>query len=338
MQMKPIEISWKTIIFAVLFPLAIYFLWVVRDLLFSLFLAFIIMSALKPAAEFLVEKKIPRNVSVIIVFILFILAIITLFLIIIPPIVNESVRLVSNIPDILEEVENTLPNVGEVVNLERSAEYLPDATNQVVIFLGGVLSNTFFLVATFFFSFYFLIEENLVKRVLNKYLNEENAHKVTNIIIKAEKRMSAWFWGELTLMTVVGVFSYIGFLIIGLKFALPLAVLAGILEVVPNIGPIIAAIPAILIGLSQSYMTASFALVLSIIIQQLENTLIVPQIMKRAVGINPIITLLVLFVGGRIGGVIGFLLSIPIFLFVETIITESINPKQFSKNQKKVKE
>jgi predicted PurR-regulated permease PerM len=325
--MKQIEISWKTIVFAVLFPLAIYFVWIVRDLIFSLFIAFIVMSALKPATVFFTKRRVPRTVAVVIVYFLFVLTIVSLFLIIVPPIINETLRLVSNMPEIIEEVERSIPNIGEVINLDRTAEYLPDATNQAVQFLGGFVSNTFFIIATFFFSFYFLLEEDLVKRLLLKYLDRNRALEAHRIIQLAEQRMSAWFWGELALMTVVGVVSYIGFSLIGLRFALPLAVLAGILEVVPNIGPVIAAIPAVIIGFSQSYLIALFAIALALIIQQLENAFIVPQIMKRAVGINPIITLLALLVGGRIGGILGVLLAIPIFLCVETIITEGLKQK-----------
>jgi predicted PurR-regulated permease PerM len=99
--------------------------------------------------------------------------------------------------------------------------------------------------------------------------------------------MSSWFWGELTLMFVVGIMNYVGFTIIGLKYALPLAVLAGILEVVPNIGPTLAAVPAFLVGASHSYFLGASSLAVSFIVQQLENNLIVPFIMKKAVGTPP---------------------------------------------------
>ena len=147
---------------------------------------------------------------------------------------------------------------------------------------------------------------------------------------KAEKRLNAWFWGELTLMTVVGIFTFIGLNLIGIRYALPLAVLAGLLEVVPNMGPVISAVPAVLIGMTYSYFTGFSTLALYFIIQQLENTFIVPFIMKRAVGLTPIVTLIALIVGGKLGGVMGILLAIPLFLFLETVLMGLRESKPFA--------
>jgi predicted PurR-regulated permease PerM len=194
-----------------------------------------------------------------------------------------------------------------------------------------LFSNTLFVIATLFFGLYFLIEENLVDKFLHRYISQERADRLSETLAKAELRMSSWFWGELTLMTVVGVLTYIGLLIIGVKYALPLAVLAGLLEVVPNIGPTISAVPTIIIGFGTSYFTGFSALALAIIVQQLENNLIVPMIMKRAVGLNPILTLLALLLGGRLGGVLGMLLAIPMVLFIETIVQEYLHPMQTKK-------
>ena len=134
--------------------------------------------------------------------------------------------------------------------------------------------------------------------------------------------MSNWFWGEITLMLIVGVLTYLGMSLIGIKYVLALAVLAGILEVIPNLGPTLAAIPAMLIGFSQSIFLGLAALAVSFIVQQLENNFIVPLVMKKATGLNPIITLVALIVGGRVGGVLGVVLAIPATLFLEVLLIE----------------
>ena len=136
--------------------------------------------------------------------------------------------------------------------------------------------------------------------------------------------MSAWFWGELVLMTVVGVMTFIGLNLIGLKYILPLSIVAGFLEAIPTIGPVISVIPAIFVALGQNYFLLVPTIALYFIIQQLENNLIVPFVMKKAVGLNPIIALIALFVGGKIGGVLGTFLDIPTTLFIETILIEAI--------------
>jgi len=321
---KFIVISPRSIALFTLIPLALYFLWSVRDILFSLLIAFIVMSSLRPGVDYLVSKKVPRGLSIGLVFSAFILFFLSLISIIIPPIIYETSNLIRSLPLILEEVAPSLQSYIDISNL---SSYIPNLTNNLFGLISGIFSNTLFVIATLFFSLYFLIEENLADKFLHKYTSKERAEKISATLSSAETRMASWFWGELTLMTVVGVLTYLGLILIGVKYALPLAVLAGLLEVVPNIGPVISSIPAIIIGFSGSYFAGFSALALYIVVQQLENNLIVPMIMKKAVGINPILTLLALLVGGRVGGVLGVLLAIPILLFTETIVQEYLHPR-----------
>jgi predicted PurR-regulated permease PerM len=128
-------------------------------------------------------------------------------------------------------------------------------------------------------------------------------------------------------MVIVGSLNYIGLTLIGIKYALPLAVLAGLLEVVPNLGPTIAAIPAVLVGFSQSPFLGVSALAVAVLVQQLENNLIVPLVMKKAVGLNPIITLMAFIIGGKLAGVLGVLLSVPVVVVLKTFFLEFLNKK-----------
>lgn len=315
--MKKIEISPKTIGYLIITPLILYFVWLVKDLLFSLLIAFILMSALKPAVAKLREQKIPHGAAVGMVFLSFILVLIILISVIIPPIVTETTNLVKNAPSIIKELNPALKD-----RIENITQYLPTATNQAFQIIMSIFSNTLFVVSTLFFSFYFLMDEDIIKEFLTKYLSKEDGAFVMNSIQIAENRMSSWFWGQITLMTVVGSLTYLGLLLLGVKYTLALAVLAGLLEVVPNIGPLVSAIPTVAIGFTQSPFIGISAIVLYIVVQQLENNIIVPLIMKRAVGINPIVTLMALFIGGRVAGVLGMLLAIPSFLLIETFITE----------------
>lgn len=323
--MKPIEISPKTIALFVLIPLGIYFLWIIKDIIFSLLIGFILMSSLRPGVNWLVSKKVPRSVAVLSVYFLFLFVFIYLISLVIPPIIFETVSLIRNLPMIVEDLN---PSLKPYINVNDFSQYVPNVTNQVFSIVTGLFSNTLFVVSTLFFGLYFLIEENLIRKFLTRYFEEKKTHHAVNIFEKAEKRMSSWFWGEIVLMTVVGTLTYIGLNIIGVKYALPLAVLAGLFEVIPNIGPVISAIPAILIGFTQSYFVGFSAAALYFIVQQLENNLIVPIVMRRAVGINPIITLIALLVGGKVGGILGVLLAIPLLLFIETVVTELLPKKK----------
>lgn len=327
-----IGISIRSIALFTFIPLAIYFLWLIRDLIFSLLIGFILMSALRPAVLFFTSRRVPRTLSVIFIYLLFILFFITLISLIVPPIIVETSNLLRSLPFIIDDLA---PQLSRYIDFSDLTRYVPNVTNNLLGFIGSVFSNTLFVVTTLFFGLYFLLEENLLERFLKRYFHESTVKRVTSVLEIAEKRMSSWFWGELTLMTVVGVLTFIGLNIIGMRYALPLAVLAGLLEVVPNIGPVISSIPAIILGFSISPFAGFAAMALYIIVQQLENNLIVPIIMRKAVGLNPILTLIALILGGRIGGVLGVLLAIPLLLFTETIVAEVLHGGAASVNDRK---
>ena len=313
------EISERSIMFAVLFPLFLWFLWVMKELLFSLLIAFIFMSALRPIALWLEKKKVPRTTSIVIVFLGFILTFVTLASLIIPPIVTETTSLVRNLPAYVSELP---PEVSQYVDLGAVTQYVPTITNNIFAVIGSLLSNFIFVLTILFFTLFFLLEKDIVRRVLSPFLPDAQLDHYVGVVEKVEKRLTAWFWGQITLMTVIGSITFIVLSLLGIRYAFPLAVFAGLLEVVPNLGPIIASLPAILVAFAEAPILGGVVLVAYFIIQQLENILIVPYIMSRAANVSPILTLISLYIGGQIGGVLGVLLSIPLLIIVQTIVLE----------------
>lgn len=326
--MKPqkIEISAKTIIFTILFILSLGLLWQIRELIFSLFIAFIVAGSLKPGVDFLERMRIPRVVATLIIYVFFIFTIYSIFAIIIPPLLSEMIFLFKNLPKIIESI---LPHSNISLNFDFLSQNVPDIANQTLTFVKGIFSNAIFVTSTLFFGFYFLLEKNLENILLGNFFEEIEIKKIEIISDRAQKRMSSWFWGEIILMVVVGLLTYVGLNIIGMKYVLALAVLAGLLEVIPSIGPITSSIPAILIGLSTSPVLGLYCAILYLVIQQLENNLIVPVVMKKVTGLHPIITLIAMIVGGKLAGIMGVLLAVPSTIFIETILIES---QKFSKN------
>jgi len=320
--MKPqkIEISAKTIVFTIMFILSLGLLWQIRELIFSLFIAFIIAGALKPAVSFLERIKLPRIVASLIIYLLFIFAIYGLFSLIIPPLLSEMIFLFKNLPEIIKSI---VPQSNVAINFGFLTQNIPSIANQTLSFLKGIFSNAIFVTSTLFFGFYFLLEKNLETKLLNNFFDDVEISKIEFVSNRAQKRMSAWFWGEIILMFVVGAMTYIGLNIIGMKYALALAVLAGLLEVIPSLGPIASSVPAILIGLSYSPILGLYCAILYLIVQQLENNLIVPVVMKKVTGLHPIITLIAMVVGGKLAGILGVLLAVPSTIFIETILIES---------------
>jgi len=128
-------------------------------------------------------------------------------------------------------------------------------------------------------------------------------------------------------MTCIGVLTYVGLLLLHVDFALPLAIIAGLLEIVPMIGPWLSAIPAVLVGLSISPIMALYVIILFVVVQQIESNLFVPMVMKRSVGLSPLITILALLIGGRLGGIGGALLAVPSVLVLQVILTSLLGAK-----------
>lgn len=323
-MLQKIEISSKTIIFTVVFLLFLNILWQIRELIYALFISFIFMSALKPLVFFFRRFKIPHIFSVILVYVTTIVILVFTLSFVLPPLIMESYQFARTIPQLFDK---SYPVLSDLLNLNSFQSIVPNVTENAVKVIGGIFSNIFFVITVLFFTFYFLLEEEFVHNALSRFLPDDQVILIADIFNKVEKRMGSWMWGEIILMTIIGLFSFIGLSIMGVRYAIPLAIIAGFLEVIPMIGPIISTVPAFFVAFSSSWILGIYVIALYILIQQVENHLIVPLVMKKAVGINPILTLVSLSIGAKLGGVMGVLLSVPIFLFLETIILEYINFK-----------
>ncbi len=316
---QKIEISSKTIVFTVAFILLLGVIWLIKDLIFSLFIAYIIAGALRQPVDYLEKRKFPRPLMSFIIYFIFVFVIFYLFALIIPPLAGEIIVLFKNLPNI---IVNIFPSVSSTFDFKFLSNNIPSLANETINFVQSTFSNVIFVTSTLFFGFYFLLEKNIVNKLLGNFFEDPELDRINLISDRAQKKMSGWFWGEIILMIIVGLLTYVGLSLMGIKYALALAVLSGLLEVVPNLGPIIATIPAFFIGLSQSYVSGLSMIALYLSVQQLENNIIVPYVMKKAVGISPIITLIALIVGGKLAGVMGVILAIPTTIFLETILIE----------------
>jgi predicted PurR-regulated permease PerM len=135
-----------------------------------------------------------------------------------------------------------------------------------------------------------------------------------------ESSLGSWVNAQLLLMLIIGLLSYIGYLVLGLKYAVPLAIIAGLLEAIPNIGPIVTTVIASLFALTISPLTALFTVIFGILVQQLENNFIVPKVMSKSVGLNPLVTILLIISGSQLAGIVGALLAIPLFLTIQAVV------------------
>lgn len=329
---RKIEISHRTIIFTVVFLLSLWLLYYLRGVLITLFLALILMAALSPLVERLQKWRIPRVLSIILIYILIFTAIGFTIAGIIPPLVEQTQNLISRFPSYFD----SLSWMGVDKNMiytqtNQFTEKLGILSGSIIKTVTSFFQNIINIVVLMVISFYLVLERKNLDKYLLRFFGENVANTGVRIFDKIEKRLGGWVRAELLLMLIVGLLSYIGLSFLGVDYALPLAILAGFLEIIPIIGPFISAIPAVLVGLLVSPLMALAVAALYLLIQQLENNLIVPQIMARECGLKPLVTIIALIIGFRLGGVPGAILAVPVVLLLEVILTEIYSSEKFKK-------
>ncbi len=322
METKRIEITTTTILKFLGIILALVLLWYLKSILLLLFIVLIVVASFAPIVDFGQKYKIPRLLSTILIFIFLFGFIFLLGYLIIPPLVNQAIDLANKIPqytshynlsfetvkqftlktNLIETIKNNVGNISN--NLSSASSTIFSA---LAVAFGGIAT---FIIAIAL-TFYLLLTQNQITEGILSYIPKKRrglARKVGGEILL---KLGAWARGQFVLCLVIGLVIGIALKIFGMPFALMLGVLAGLTEFIPTIGPIIAAIPALAIALTISPWKALIVLIIYIAAQQMENNLLVPTLMKKAVGINPAIIIIAILVGAQLAGILGIILAVP---------------------------
>ncbi len=343
-KLLKIDISYRTFLkAAVVFALLI-FAYLVREVILALAVGLIVASAVNPLANWFEKRRIPRALSILLVYALIILILALVIFLIIPPLSSEMGQLADNMPGYLEEVSNRFDKAQGFIErnnlvdnfetaIDRIGEQLTtvagNAVSSTIGFFGGLIS----VILIIFLSFYLVVEEQRIKRFFALIIPSRNRKQIARLVNGSQKKIGAWLRGQLVLSLAIFLITWIVLSLLGVKYALALALIAGILEIIPIIGPVIAAIPAILVGLSQSWWLGLIVLALYILIQQLENHLLVPKIMQKATGINPVLIILGILAGAKLGGILGMLVAVPIMAGLSVWVWEWIEIKNKGRGQ-----
>lgn len=312
---QKIEISHKTIIFTLVLVAVLWFLFQIKDILFLLFISFILMSALRPIVDKLSQFRIPRIVSVLFLYGVLFGLVGTALVGSIPTLVYQTTRFIYDIPGIAARI---LP-YWRFDNQWLTQQIAPISENVVRVTV-SIFSNVITTVTVLVFTFYFLLERNQIDRILSRLAGAEVSEHIMTVTGNIEERLGAWVLGQMSLMVFIGVLVFIGLTLLHINYALPLAILAGVLEIVPMIGPIFSAVPAVLVALTISPLLTLSVIALYFVIQQVENSLVVPFVMKRSVGLSPLVTIISLMIGGRLAGMQGVILSVPVVIVIQEVV------------------
>lgn len=319
---RRIDISYKTIIFITVFILGLWLIFLIKDLLLILFAAVILMSALSPLVKLFVRWKLPKPLSIALTYLIILGVVVGIFATILPPLIEQTTTLIVTLPPLLSQFFN-ITSIDKSVVSQEFANLSRNFVTLTFVVFDNLITIIFLLVITF----YLLLEkESLENRVARLFIGKQDL--VRKSIIQIEEKLGAWLRGQIILSLIIGLLSYIGLLVLNIPYALPLAVIAGIMEVIPVIGPIVSAIPSILIALTISPILSLAVAAMFFIIQQAENHLIVPQVMKRAVGLNPLVVILAISIGSRLLGFAGALLAVPISVVLQIVVTQIIEERK----------
>lgn len=319
---QKIDISHKSVVFIVFFILVLWVTYLIRDLLIILFVATIFVSALSPLVNFFVKLKLPKALAIAITYIIIVSIVVGLIISILPPLIEQSSRLVVTSPPLVSQLLN-ITNIDKSVFQSELTSLSRNIFSITINLFDNLLTIIFLLVLTF----YLLLEKNnLEKRIAALFTSREE--RARRSIVQIEEKLGAWLRGQLFLSFIIGLLSFIGLTILNVPYSLPLSIIAGVMEVVPVIGPIISAIPAIFIALTINPLLAVGVAAMFFVIQQAENHFIVPQVMKRAVGLNPLWVILAIAIGSRLLGISGALLAVPMAVVIQIIVTEVLIGKK----------
>jgi predicted PurR-regulated permease PerM len=186
----------------------------------------------------------------------------------------------------------------------------------------GLISGIVALITVFVLSFYLLIDESGIKRVYQGLIPSRYYDNLAETTRKIAVKLGAWLRGQLLMMLSVAGIVTIGLLLSGTPYALTLGIWAGLTEVVPIIGPWLGAIPGVIVALTVSPWHGLIALIIYILVQQFESNFLVPRIMSKAVGLNPVVVIIALLIGGKLYGILGVLLGVPLAAVVSVVVED----------------
>lgn len=307
---QKIDIPSLTILKIILILLALGFLYLVRDILLLLAVAIVIAAAINPIVDWLKKHGLPRLLGVIIVYLLILGILGFIITLVFPSLAFQIKQLGINLPIYLEKIglEDWWPRL----NLEGIGEQIGQAASSVLATTINIFGGLFSAIVILIISIYLVAQEEGIRKFITSITPRKHQAYVLDLVARIQKKMGRWLRGQLVLALIVGLLTFIGLSILQMPYALVLALIAGVLELLPYIGPILSAIPAIIIGFLQSPLSGLLVFILYVLIQQLENHLIVPQVMKRVLGLNPVVTIIAVLMGFKLAGILGAILAIPV--------------------------
>lgn len=303
--------------------LALAALYVVSDVIVSLFFAVIMASAMEPAIEWMKTRRIPRILAVVLIYLCIAGALFFLSYFIFPLLIEELRGFSATYPSLEKQVREGISQVGTLPLVSFLTGNLEDAFSIPLRPLAGIGSGilnaasaafggVFSFLLVFVFSFYLAAQERGIEGFLRLVTPLAHEPYVVDLWERSQKKLGRWLRAQMLLGALVGILIFFGLTLLGVPHAFFFALIAALFEIIPIVGPILAAVPAVAVALFVSPLLGVSTVALYVAVQQIESHVIVPVVMRKAVGLSPLVVVLALLIGAKLGGIFGILLAVPL--------------------------
>lgn len=334
-----ISITASTIVTALFIIAGAYVFWLLRNLTLLVLAAIVIASAIEPGVAFFIRRRLPRFASALLVYVLVFGSVFSLIYFFFPPIIADAANFLStapqyldtlNVPTSFSNIANATDFIGGQSGTQSFVQTLLSFQSAFSASSGGVLQlfiaffgGIFSLILVIVLSFYFALQDTGVDDFLRLVMPAAHEEYAVNLWKRAQKKIGLWMQGQILLSVIVGILVYLGLLIIGVPYALLLSVFTAIAEVIPIFGSLIAGTAAVVVGYSNGGVAlAAIVFGLYVVVNQFESNLIYPLIVKKVVGIPPLLVIVALIAGYTLAGFLGAVLSVPVAAVVLEFISD----------------
>jgi len=329
------RVVWATVVL-VFVALSFLLLYRFNQIVFILFIAIMLGTVMRPVMAWLHRRGLPPIAAAILVYLLLLALLISFLLLLFPLIVEQGSTIVGAMPEYYHSLREWMVNSPNQL-IVRTSEFLPatligpqppeqtaqevlDSAGQVLGYVAWGANVIFVAAAILLLAFHWMLDGPRTIQSLLLLVPKGQRESISELILAIETKVGFFIAGQGVLCLIIGSLALIAYVLIGLPNALVLALVAGVLEAVPVIGPVLGAVPAVIIALSIAPSKLVLVIVASLVIQQMENTVLVPRVMRKAVGINPFVSLLAIFAFSSLFGIAGALMAIPMAAVIQLLL------------------
>ncbi|MCF7865715.1 MAG: AI-2E family transporter [Candidatus Pacebacteria bacterium] len=343
-----LHISMGTLFKVFVFALAVYFAYQLRGLLLIILSSVVIASVIEPGTRWFVKRGFPRVLAAVSMYISIVAFVAGAFTFVIPPLYTETVSAINNLPkhiktiDILSPIHagtyNTVKtffpdipasvSVGDLASIFTGtvSDFSGGIFDTITSFFGGIIS----IVLVIVISFYLSVREDGVGEFLSIITPLRHERYVKGLWQRSQHKIGRWMQGQILLALSIGLVTYLSLLVVGIPHPLLLAFLAGVFELVPIIGLTLSVIPAFLLAMLDGGLGLGLIVVaVYVVIQQIESHLVYPLVVKKVIGVPPLLVIIALVAGAQLAGLVGALLAVPLSVALMEFIDDVERKKRF---------